>query len=135
MSSGLQDSPCFAIARCAVGKEHRAELATNEIEGRIFKRQRQRIRLAPFDPSVGRLSRCGVVDHRLVEVGCDRLAGVSEASQVNYFLGPSTLLSTIFRASAKASAGVENGIVAANLSPSSSYIVTMKPASRVRSRR
>jgi hypothetical protein len=44
-----------------------------------------------------------------------------------YFLGPSTLLSTIFRASAKASAGVENGIVA--------YIVTMKPAWRLRSRR
>jgi hypothetical protein len=38
-----------------------------------------------------------------------------------YFLGPSTLLSTIFRASAKASAGVENGIVVASLSPSSSY--------------
>lgn len=40
---------------------------------------------------------------------------------MNYFLGPSTLLSTIFRASAKASAGVENGIVAASLIPSSSY--------------
>src|SRR5579863_628915 len=71
MSSGLQDSPCFAVARCAVGKEHRAELATNEIEGRIFKRQRQSIHLAPFDPSVGRLSRRGVVNHRLVEVGYD----------------------------------------------------------------
>src|ERR1700680_2223953 len=64
-------SPCFAVARCAVGKEHRAELATNEIERRIFKRQRQSIRLTPFDTSVGRLSRCGVVDHRLVEVGYD----------------------------------------------------------------
>ena len=32
---------------------------------------RQSIRLAPFDPSIGRLSRLGVVDHRLVEVGCD----------------------------------------------------------------
>src|SRR5271157_659534 len=71
MSSGLQNSPCFAVARCAVGKEHRAELATNEIERRIFKRQRQSIRLTPFDTSVGRLSRCGVVDHRLVEVGYD----------------------------------------------------------------
>src|SRR5215831_1695503 len=71
MSSGLQDSPCFAVARYAVGKEHSAELATNEIEGRIFKRQRQSICLAPFDPRVGRLSRCGVVEHRLVEVGYD----------------------------------------------------------------
>jgi hypothetical protein len=34
-----------------------------------------------------------------------------------YFLGPSILPSTIFRASAKASSGVENGIVAASLSP------------------
>jgi hypothetical protein len=32
--------------------------------------------------------------------------------------GPSTLLSTILRASAKASAGVENGVVAASRSPS-----------------
>src|SRR5665647_2228513 len=71
MSSGLQDTLCFAVASCAVGKEHGAELATNKIEGRIFKRQRQSIRLAPFDPSVGRLSRCGVVEHRLVEVGYD----------------------------------------------------------------
>src|ERR1700749_1579342 len=71
MSSGLQDTPCFAVATCAVGKEHRAELATNEIERRIFKRQRQSIRLMPFDTSVGRLSRCSVIDHRVVEVGYD----------------------------------------------------------------
>ncbi len=69
MASGPKNPPCFAVASYAVGKEHRAELATNEIEGCIFKRQRQSIRLAPFDPSVGRLLRCGVVDHRLVKVG------------------------------------------------------------------
>jgi hypothetical protein len=40
---------------------------------------------------------------------------------LSYFLGPSTLPSTIFRASAKASAGVARGIVAASRSPSSSY--------------
>ncbi len=34
-----------------------------------------------------------------------------------YFLGPSTLLSTIFRASPKASAGVKSGFVVASLSP------------------
>jgi hypothetical protein len=39
---------------------------------------------------------------------------------VDYFFGPSTLLSTIFRACLKASAGVEHGIVAASLKPSSS---------------
>ena len=40
-------------------------------------------------------------------------------SAENYFLGPSTLLSSILRASAKASAGVVSGGVAASLSPSS----------------
>src|SRR5262249_61804228 len=47
MSPGLQNPPCFAIATRAVGKEHRAELATDDIEGRIFKRQRQGIRMTP----------------------------------------------------------------------------------------
>jgi hypothetical protein len=61
--------------------------------------------------------------------------GTSSADQAGYFLGPSILLSTIFRASSNAPTGVENGIVSASLSPSSSYIVTMKPAWRVRSRR
>jgi hypothetical protein len=49
-------------------------------------------------------------------------------SPERYFLGPSTFLSTIFRASSNAPAGVENGIVVASLSPSSSYTVTMKYA-------
>jgi hypothetical protein len=52
-----------------------------------------------------------------------------------FFLGPSILLSTIFRASTNASVGVEHGFVAASLKPSSSYTVTMKPAWRVRSSR
>src|SRR6185312_11243047 len=69
MSSGLQDALCFAIGRYSVGKEHRAELTTHEIESRILKRQRQSIRLAPLDAAVGRLLRSGVVEHRLVEVG------------------------------------------------------------------
>src|SRR6185312_3076808 len=69
MSSGLQDTPGFAVGGRAVGKEHRAELTANEVEGRIFKRQRQGIRLAPLDAAVGSLSGGGVVEHRLVEVG------------------------------------------------------------------
>src|SRR6185369_14030700 len=71
MSSGLQDPPCLAVTRYAVGKEHRAELATNEVEGRSFERQRQSIRLAPLDAPVGSLSRRGVVEHRPIEVGYD----------------------------------------------------------------
>src|SRR5581483_6166021 len=43
MSSGLQNALCFTIGRRPVGKEHRAELATNEIEGRVFERQRQSV--------------------------------------------------------------------------------------------
>ena len=49
MAAGLEDALRFAIAGRAVGKEHRAELATNEIEGGVFKRQRQSVRLAPCD--------------------------------------------------------------------------------------
>jgi hypothetical protein len=37
-----------------------------------------------------------------------------------FFLGPSILLSTIFRASANASVGVDHGFVAASFNPSSS---------------
>jgi len=48
---------------------------------------------------------------------------------------PSRRHARIFRASVKASAGVASGAVAASLNPSSSYIVTMKLAWRVRSRR
>ena len=32
-SSGLEDPLCLTVARLAVGKEHDAKLATNEIEG------------------------------------------------------------------------------------------------------
>jgi hypothetical protein len=48
--SEVQASLCFAVSRWAVRKERRAELATNKIEGRIFKRQPQSIRLALFNP-------------------------------------------------------------------------------------
>ena len=51
------------------------------------------------------------------------------------FLGLSILLSTIFRASANASVGVEHGFVAASFNLSSSYTVTMNPVWRVRSSR
>src|SRR3974390_2020154 len=50
------------------------------------------------------------------------------------FLGPSTLLSTTFRASSNAWVGVGMGGVLASRKPSSSWIVTIKPACRVRAR-
>jgi hypothetical protein len=52
-----------------------------------------------------------------------------------FFSWTSILLSTIFRASANASAGVEHGSVTASFNPSSSYTVTMNPVWRVRSSR
>ncbi len=70
-SPGFRTTLCLAVGNRAVGKEHRAKLATHEIERRIFKRQRHRIRLTPCDAAVGDLSRCGVIEHRLVEVGDD----------------------------------------------------------------
>src|SRR5450830_850974 len=48
-SSGLEDPLCLTVARLAVGEKHDAKLATNEIEGSIFERQRLCIRFAPTD--------------------------------------------------------------------------------------
>ena len=70
ISAWLQHSLGLAIARYAVGKEHCAELAADEIEGSIFERERQSVRSAPIDAAVRTLSRRGVVEHRLIEVGC-----------------------------------------------------------------
>src|SRR5262245_29509774 len=52
-----------------------------------------------------------------------------------HFIGPSTLLSTILHGWMEASWGLASGAVTASLTPSSSYIVTTKPAWRVKSRR
>src|ERR1700733_11324185 len=56
-SPGLEDPLCLTVARLAVGEEHHSKLATNEIEGGIFERQRLGIGLAPTDATVGDLSR------------------------------------------------------------------------------
>src|SRR5690242_11769394 len=78
MSSTLQHSLCLAVGRPAVGKEHRAKLTTDEVESRIFKWQRQSIRLAPLDAMIRSLPRGGIVEHRLVEVGYDIICAGSE---------------------------------------------------------
>src|ERR1035441_5721851 len=74
-SSGFEDPLCLTVARLAVGEEHDAKLATNEIESSILERQCQGIRFAPGDAAVGGQSRSSVVKHRLVEIGYD-VAGV-----------------------------------------------------------
>ncbi len=40
-------------------------------EGRICKRQRQGIRLLPCDAAVVTLPRCGIIQHRRIEIGHD----------------------------------------------------------------
>ena len=74
-SAGLENPFRLAVTRLPIGEEHGAKLATNEIESSIFERQRQRICFAPADAVVGGLSRSGIVEHRLVEVG-DDIAGI-----------------------------------------------------------
>ena len=55
----------------AIGKEHHAELAADQIEGGILERQRLRIGLPPAGCGHPALPRGGIIEHRLVEVGHD----------------------------------------------------------------
>src|ERR1700675_2327286 len=48
-SSRFEHPLCLTVARLAVGEEHDAKLATNEIEGSILEWQRQCVCLAPAD--------------------------------------------------------------------------------------
>src|SRR5262249_21504045 len=66
MSSGLEDTLCLTVVQPSVGEEHDAKLATNEVEGSIFERQRLCVCFAPADAAVGKLSRSSIVKHRLV---------------------------------------------------------------------
>ena len=68
MATRLQDAAGFPVGRNLVRKEHGAELAGDDIELSIRKRQRQRVGLSPGDAIIGQLRR-GVIEHRLVEVG------------------------------------------------------------------
>ena len=57
MPARAEDAPRLAVAGDAVGEEHRAELAEDEIEARVVERQRQGIGLTPVDGLAGRLLR------------------------------------------------------------------------------
>ena len=52
-----------------IRKEHGAELAGDDIERFILKRQGERIGLSPGDSIRLRLLRRGMIEHRLVEIG------------------------------------------------------------------
>src|SRR5262245_64986921 len=64
--SGLEDPLYLTVAQLSVGKEHDPKLATNEVEGSIFERQRLCICFAPADAIIENLSRRSIVKHRLV---------------------------------------------------------------------
>jgi hypothetical protein len=59
----------LAVARGAVGEEHRAELADDGIEAAIAERQIEGVGLLPGDAPVGWLPGRRIVEHRLIEVG------------------------------------------------------------------
>ena len=69
MTARFQDPARFLVALHLVGKKHRAELAGHGVEASILERQRQRVRLPPRDPAVGRLPAFCMVKHWLVEIG------------------------------------------------------------------
>jgi hypothetical protein len=51
-------------------RDSHAELASHHIEVLILERQRQGIGLPSPDPAIKRLPRRGVIEHRLIEIGC-----------------------------------------------------------------
>src|SRR4029450_2677417 len=59
-SSGLEHPLGLTVAQLPVGEEHDAKLATDNVEGGIFERQRLRICFAPADAAVGNLSRSSI---------------------------------------------------------------------------
>src|ERR1700724_1969368 len=66
-----QHAKRLTVALDLVGQEHHAELTGDDVECRILEWQRQCICLLPCDPAPKQRLRCGVVQHGLIEVGCD----------------------------------------------------------------
>ena len=64
-----QHATRLSVTDDPVGKKHRAELAADDLERRVFERQIECVRLPPFDTVIGPLSGSGIVEHGLVEVG------------------------------------------------------------------
>ncbi len=65
----LKNAAGFPVGRNLVREKHGAELAGDDIERFILKRQGERIGLPPGDSIGLRLLRCGMIQHRLVEIG------------------------------------------------------------------
>jgi hypothetical protein len=69
--AGPQHAQRLAIAAHPIGKEHRAELAGDNVERRVREGEGERVGLAERDARRGDPG-CGHVQHRLVEVGRDQ---------------------------------------------------------------
>jgi len=67
----LQHAPGFRVALAAIRKEHRAELAADDVEFAVVERQHQRIGLAPGHAGIVTLTLLRDREHGLVEIGCD----------------------------------------------------------------
>jgi hypothetical protein len=67
----LQDAARLAVSPNLVGKEHRAELAGHDVEASVRERQGEGVGLPPGDPAIAGLPRRGMIEHRLIEIGCD----------------------------------------------------------------
>ena len=65
----LQDAAGLAVSPELVGKEHDAELASDDVEHLILERQGQSIGLSPRNPILTGLPGCGKIKHGLIEVG------------------------------------------------------------------
>ena len=67
--SGFQDAAGLTVSPDLVWKEHDAELARDDVELSILKRQSQRVGLLPPDAIRPGLLRRGLIEHRLIEIG------------------------------------------------------------------
>src|SRR5215471_1794309 len=65
MAAAFEDTPRLPITLPLVGKEHRAELAGDDVKASILERQRERISLSPRDPAIMRLP-LRMIEHRLM---------------------------------------------------------------------
>ncbi len=71
MTTRLEDPARLLVTLNLVGKEHHAELADHGIEASILERQRHGIGLSPRDPTIMRLPRLRMIEHRRIEIGGD----------------------------------------------------------------
>src|SRR5262249_57481532 len=90
MAARLEDAARLTITLDLIGKEHRAELAGDDIKALILERQSERVGLAPGDGPIVSLPLRRAIKHRLIEIGCDnaRLRGKPRCDRACENTGP-----------------------------------------------